>query len=67
MKKRLKRNICKLDDNAVLSNIKDLPTVRATHIGNTLEYACQLLGACYDLFLGVPRTIKVSLGVTISE
>jgi hypothetical protein len=39
--KRLKRNICKLDDHAVLSKTKDLPTLRTTHIGNTLEYACQ--------------------------
>jgi len=39
--KRLKRNICKLDDLAVLSKIEDLPTLRATYIGKTLEYACQ--------------------------
>jgi len=41
MKKRLKRNICKLDDDVILSRIEDLPTLRATHIGKTLEYACQ--------------------------
>jgi len=41
MKKRLKRNICKLDDHTVLSKIEDLPILKATHIGNTLEYACQ--------------------------
>jgi len=41
MKKRLKRNICRLDDDAVLSKIEDLPTLRSTHIGNTLEYACK--------------------------
>ena len=41
MKKRLKRNICKLDDYAILSTIEDLSTLKATHIGNTLEYACQ--------------------------
>jgi hypothetical protein len=41
MKKRLKRNICKLDDHVILSEIQDLPTLRATHIGNTLGYACQ--------------------------
>jgi len=41
MKKRLKRNICRLGNHAVLSKIEDLPTLRATHIGNTLEYACQ--------------------------
>ena len=41
MKKRLKRNICKLDDHTVLSKIEDLPTFRTTHIDKTLEYACQ--------------------------
>ena len=41
MKNRLKRNICRLDEHAVLSKIEDLPTHRATHIGSTLEYACQ--------------------------
>jgi len=41
MKKRLKRNICQLDDHTALSKIEDLPTLRATHIGKTLEYACQ--------------------------
>jgi hypothetical protein len=41
MKERLKRNICKLDDHAILSKIEDLPTLRDTHIGNTLGYACQ--------------------------
>jgi hypothetical protein len=41
MKKRLERNICKLDNHAALSEIEDLPTLRATHIGNTLEYACK--------------------------
>jgi len=41
MRKRLKRNICRLDDDAVLSKIEELPTLRAIHIGNTLEYACK--------------------------
>jgi len=41
MKKRLKRNICKLDNHTVLSKVEDIPTLRATYIGNTLEYACQ--------------------------
>jgi len=41
MKKRLKRNICKLDDHVVLSKTEDLPTLRATCISNTLKYACQ--------------------------
>ena len=30
-----------MDDHAVLSKVEDLPTLRATHIGNTLEYACR--------------------------
>ena len=30
-----------MDDHVVLIKIEDLPTLRATYIGNTLEYACQ--------------------------
>ena len=41
MKERLKRNICKLDNHAILSKIKNLPAIRTTHIGDALEYACQ--------------------------
>jgi len=40
MSKRLRRNICSLDDQAALSGINDLPTQRAIHIGDALEYAC---------------------------
>ena len=40
MKKRLRRNICNLDDYAILSGVKDLTTCRKVHIGGTLEYAC---------------------------
>ena len=40
MKEGLRKNICRLDDNTVLSNIQDLPTLRTTHIDNSLEYAC---------------------------
>ena len=40
MKKRLKRNICNLDDYAVLSEVEDLSTHQKTHIGSALEYAC---------------------------
>ena len=36
----MKSNICNLDDHVVLDDIKDLPTLRATYIGSTLEYAC---------------------------
>ena len=40
MKEGLRKNICKLDDCTVLSNIQDLPTLRIPYIGNTLDYAC---------------------------
>ena len=40
MEDRLKRNICDLDDYAVLSGIKDLSTRQKDHIGDGLEYAC---------------------------
>jgi len=41
MEERLRWNICNLDDNALLSNVKDLSTRRKEHIGDALEYACQ--------------------------
>ena len=40
MKKRLKRNICNLDNYAVLSRVDDLSTHQKSHIGGALEYAC---------------------------
>ena len=40
MKKRLKRNICNLDDHAVLSRAKDPSPHWKSHIGGALEYAC---------------------------
>jgi len=40
MGERLKRNICNLDDYAVLSEVKDLSTYKKDHIGDALEYAC---------------------------
>jgi len=36
----LKRNICNLDDYAILSEIKDLSTYKKDYIGDALEYAC---------------------------
>jgi len=39
MKEKLKRNICNLDDQISLSEIKDL-TQKTSHIGGALEYAC---------------------------
>ena len=41
MEKRLKRNICDLDDYAILSEVEDLSTRRETCIGSSLEYACR--------------------------
>ena len=41
MKERLKRNICNLDDHAVLSQVKDLSACRKDNIGDALEYACR--------------------------
>jgi hypothetical protein len=41
MGERLKRNICDLDDRAVLSEVKDLPAYQKTYIGDALGYACQ--------------------------
>ena len=40
MKDRLKRNICKLDDFAVLSKVEDLSVHKKEYIGDALEYAC---------------------------
>jgi len=40
MRERLKRNICKLDDYTILSEVKDLPDRQKVHIGDALEYAC---------------------------
>ena len=41
MKQSLKKNICDLDDYAVLSRVEDLPLRRRVHIGDSLEYACR--------------------------
>ena len=41
MREKLKRNICNLDDYAVLSEVKDLSTCKKEHIGEALAYACQ--------------------------
>ena len=40
MEKRLKKNICNLDDYAVLSEVKDLSARQKAYIGDALEYAC---------------------------
>jgi len=41
MGERLKRNICNLDDYAVLSEVKDLHARKKVYIGEALEYACR--------------------------
>jgi len=41
MGERLKRNICNLDDYAVVSDVKDLSSQQKASIGDALEYACQ--------------------------
>ena len=40
MRERLKKNICELDDYAVLSEVQDLPDCQEQCIGDALEYAC---------------------------
>jgi hypothetical protein len=40
MKKRLKRNICNLEDYTILNEIDDLPEQRQAYVGEALEYAC---------------------------
>jgi len=41
MGEKLKRNICNLDDYAVLSEVKDLSSYKKEYIGGALEYACR--------------------------
>ena len=41
MKKCLKKNICDLDDYAILCEIEDLSVRRETCIGSSLDYACR--------------------------
>ena len=41
MEERLKRNICDLDNNAILSKVGDLSTYQKKHIGDALEYSCR--------------------------
>ena len=41
MRGKLKRNICSLDDYAILTRVKDFSTQKKDHIGEGLEYACQ--------------------------
>ena len=40
MRERLKKNICELDDYAILSEVKDLSACQKDYIGDALGYAC---------------------------
>ena len=40
MRERLKKNICNLDDHAILSEVEDLSARCKDHIGDALGYAC---------------------------
>ena len=49
----MKKNICNLDDYAVLSEVKDLSGRKKDHIGDSLEYACRFWT---KHLLGIPGT-----------
>jgi hypothetical protein len=53
MKERLKKNICNLDDYAILSETKDLIACQKGYIGDALEYACHFWT---KHLLGVPSS-----------
>jgi len=40
MRERLRKNICNLDDHAILSEVEDLSAHCKDHIGDALGYAC---------------------------
>ena len=52
MREKLKRNICNLDDYAILSEVEDLSARKKYCIGDALEYACQFWT---KHLLGIPR------------
>ena len=53
MRERLKRNICNLDDHAVLSEVQDISSLRKDQIGDALGYACQFWA---KHLLGIPSS-----------
>jgi len=53
MRARLKKNICNLDDHAILSEVKDLSARKRDYIGDALEYACRFWT---KHLLGIPGT-----------
>jgi hypothetical protein len=55
MKERLKKNICNLDDHVLLSEVRDLPELRMTYIGDTLGYACHFWT---NHLMGIPAIVQ---------
>ena len=53
MKARLKKNICNLDNHAILHEVKDLSARKKDNIGDALEYACRFWT---KHLLGIPGT-----------
>ena len=53
MRERLKKNICNLDDYAILSEVRDLSILQKAYIGDALEYVCQFWT---KHLLGIPST-----------
>jgi len=53
MKAKLKKNICNLDNRAVLHEVKDLSARKKDNIGDALEYACRFWT---KHLLGIPVT-----------
>ena len=60
MKKCPRKNICDLEDYAVLGKVKDLSDRREARIGSSLEYACRF-GAGH--LVGVPGSGPDAKGV----
>ena len=64
MKGKLKKNICHLDDYAVLSEVGDLPARRKAHIGDALEYACRFwTNHLARIAIGSPGTEEVRVAI----
>ena len=55
MKERLKKDICDLDDYAILGEVKDLPARRKACIGEVLKYACRFWK---KYFAGIPGNCR---------
>ena len=53
MREKLRKNICNLDDYAILSKVEDLASYQKDHIGDALGYACQFWT---KHLLGVPSS-----------